>query len=82
VPRPRDPHAPFLVLREAQRSAREIVIDDVLWLVYELPPMPFDRRRTPSLVFESDSAVRRVRNFPEQWRSLGDEALFALSWSS
>ena len=80
--RPLEPHRPFLILREAQRSAREIVIDDVLWLVYELPAMPFDRRRTPSLVFECDSAIRRVRNFPEQWRSLGDDALFALSWSS
>jgi hypothetical protein len=43
--------------------------------------MLFDRRRAPSLVFESDGAVRRVRHYPENWRALSDEALFALSWS-
>lgn len=82
MPRPRESQLPFLILRDAQRSAREIVIDDILWLVYELPPMPFDRRRGPSLVFESDSAIRRVRTFPENWRALGDAELFVLSWSS
>ena len=58
-----------------------VIVDDVVWLVYELPPMLFDRRRAPSLVFESDGAVRRVRHYPENWRALSDEALFALSWS-
>jgi hypothetical protein len=51
------------------------------WLVYELPALPFDRRSTPSLVFESDSSVRRVRNYPADWRTLGDDDLFALSWT-
>jgi hypothetical protein len=78
---PLPPKPPFIILREAQSTAREIIVDDVVWLVYELPPMPFDRRRSSSLVFESDNAVRRVRNFPDKWRVLSDKELFSLSWS-
>ena len=70
------------VLREAQRTARQLQVDGVLWLVYELPPTGFDRRTSPSLVFESDTAVRRVRGYPADWRSLGDDELFALSWAA
>jgi hypothetical protein len=72
----------FRSLREAQRGARALVNEGVPWLVYELPPTPFDRRSSPSLVFESDAAVRRVRDFPPNWRDLADEELFALSWKS
>ena len=67
-------------LRGAQRHEREIVIDHVRWLVYELAPPTLDRRSTPSLVFESEGTVRRIRNFPADWRALDDAALFALSW--
>jgi len=66
----------------AQQSGREIVVDNVRWLVYELPPTPFDRRSGRSLVFESDAAMRRVRTYPGNWRSLSDQALLALSWST
>ena len=52
---------------------------DVLWLVYELPPLPVDRRNSPSLIFESDTAIRRVRNYPLEWRALSDAELFTLS---
>jgi hypothetical protein len=68
-------------LRAAQRTARQIYADGTQWLVYELRPLPFDRRSYPSLVFESDSTIRRVRRFPANWRELPDEELFALSWS-
>ena len=68
-------------LREARRNEREIVIDRVRWLVYELAPPALDRRSTPSLVFESEGTVRRVRNYPADWRTLSEEALFALSWT-
>ena len=68
------------LIREAQRTARQIIVDDVPWLVYELPATPFDRRSSNSLVFESELAVRRVRRFPSDWRSLSDDELFALSW--
>jgi hypothetical protein len=70
------------VVREAQRTARHLVIEGEVWMVYELPPLQFDRRHAPSLVFETDITVRRVRNFPANWRDLDDNALFALSWSA
>lgn len=67
--------------RAARASARQMVVDSVLWMIYELPPYPFDRRTTPSLLFESDSTIRRVRNYPATWRTLSDRELFALSWA-
>ena len=67
-------------LREPQRHEREIIIDRVRWLVYELAPPALDRRSTPSLVFESEGTVRRIRKYPADWRTLDDAALFALSW--
>jgi hypothetical protein len=68
-------------LRLARRAAREIFVDGMPWLVYELPPGPFDRRTSPSLVFETETTVRRVRSYPPGWRDLSDADLFALSWS-
>jgi hypothetical protein len=50
-------------------TARRIVADGVAWLVYELPATAFDRRNTPSLVFESEATLRRVREFPPEWRT-------------
>ena len=67
-------------LREAQRTARQLQAQGQRWLVYELRTLPFDRRGV-SLIFESDSAIRRVRNFPPNWGDLSDDELFALSWS-
>ena len=68
-------------IREAQRAGRRLSAEGEYWLVYELPASPLDRRTSPSLVFESDATVRRVRNYPRSWRELSDEELFALSWS-
>ena len=68
-------------LRAARRGGREIFADNVPWLVYELPPAPFDRRSTPSLVFETEHMVRRIRAYPDDWRTLTDDDLFALSWT-
>ena len=67
-------------LRDVQRNERAIVIERVRWLVYELSPPVLDRRSAASLVFESEGTVRRVRNYPADWRALDDESLFALSW--
>jgi hypothetical protein len=70
------------VRQEALRTARRVTADDgEQWLVYELPPLPFDRRNTPSLVFENERAVRRVRDYPADWRNLSDDALLELSWT-
>lgn len=56
-------------------------MDGELWTVYERAAGPLDRRQTPSLVFESRSAIRRVRDYPADWRTLSDTALMRLSWS-
>lgn len=53
--------------------ARLLVMCCVHWLVYELTEQ-YDRRG-PSLVFESENMVRRVRAYPEDWRRLNDEDL-------
>jgi len=72
---------PSEAIRGLHRTARRLTVDDVEWLVYELPAPTLDRRRTPSLVFESLQAIRRVRNYPPTWRTLSDQALLALSWT-
>lgn len=56
--------------------------DGVRWRVVERPFGQYDRRRGLSLIFSSDSAVRRVRDYPADWIDLPDEALAALSWNS
>jgi hypothetical protein len=76
-----DAHEPSSKLHELQRTARRIMSEGVLWLVYELPSSTYDRRTTASLVFETESLVRRVRDYPSNWRTLSDDALLALSWS-
>ena len=57
---------------------RALFIDGVLWTIYELPPQNFDPGAGPSLIFESDSVVRRVKHFPTDWRELSGTALAAL----
>ena len=59
---------------------RRLDIDGETWRVYERPANHFDRRQAPSLVFESRSAIRRVRDYPADWFRLDDRALAALSW--
>jgi hypothetical protein len=75
-------HRPSSQVEELQRTARRVLLDGVLWLVYEMPAPAYDRRQKPSLIFEADAAVRRVRNYPADWRALSDEALLTLSWSA
>ena len=69
-------------VQSARVTGRQIVVEGVAWLVFEVPAHQFDRRSSPSLIFESDDAMRRVRNYPADWRTLPDDALLALSWSS
>jgi hypothetical protein len=57
---------------------RIIIVDAVPWRVYERS-LVYDRRSTPTLVFECDSVIRRIRAFPERWQDLDDAALFRLS---
>lgn len=67
-------------------SSREIIGDPRLivspdgerWSVYELSGAPYDQRQ--SLVFESAAGVRRVFDFPSDWRALPDTELYRWSW--
>lgn len=61
------------VVSRAREEARRLHADGEHWLVYELPAS-YDRRG-PSLVFEADTVVRRVRDFPSPWRELSDADL-------
>jgi hypothetical protein len=67
--------ATFIHLRE---NARRFLVAGELWSVYEDPA---GMSRPSSLIFESDRAARRVRNYPANWRELLDEQLYVLSWS-
>ena len=56
--------------------------DGALWHVYELDPSAYDRRQSHCLIFETDTVVRRVRNYPTNWRELSDNELLTLSWGN
>jgi hypothetical protein len=69
------------LFRSAEHAgARRVSFDGVEWMVYERGPDLFDRRRSPSLIFESQDTIRRVRTYPRNWAELPDEELARLSW--
>ena len=59
-----------------------VFVDDegARWQVKEMPFSEYDRRHGLSLIFWSDGAVRRVRDYPSDWDLLSDEELALLSW--
>ena len=59
---------------------RVVRAPDAEWRVYEQASV-YDRRGHPDLVFESDDVIRRVREFPANWRDLSDAELLAISWN-
>jgi hypothetical protein len=63
-----------------ETGRRTFYHDNVLWVVGERPARASDIQRTPHLVFESDDCIRRVRNFPPNWRELEGPELYELSW--
>jgi hypothetical protein len=64
--------------RNAIGPLRSVVdADGTFWQVCEVE-YALDRRTGRSLVFESDVSVRRVRNYPDTWHELPDEALARL----
>ena len=72
---------------EAPEGAEEQVrlfadADGVQWKVKEVQFSEYDRRRGVSLIFWSDGAVRRVRNYPADWYRLSDDELALLSWKA
>jgi len=67
--------------RAAETRSRSFVDDDgQIWYVMERAFSDFDRRRGFSLIFTSDLAVRRVRDYPPNWFDLSEAALAELSW--
>ena len=52
--------------------------DGTRWEVYERPAVSYDPR--PSLIFDSERLVRRVRQYPESWRTVTADELYRLSW--
>ena len=56
--------------------------DGAQWRVFERPFADYDRRSALSLIFSSDSAVRRVRDYPADWFDLSDADLATLSWKA
>ena len=74
---------PLAPVTSAAASVRVFVDDDgTRWQVSERPFADYDRRRGLSLIFASDSAVRRVREYPRHWSTLSDTELIALSWKA
>jgi hypothetical protein len=63
------------------KHVREFVdADGTRWQVKEMPFSHYDRRRGLSLIFWSEDAVRRVRDYPADWHQLSDSDLALLSW--
>ena len=68
-----------LLPRHAPRT-RVIVDDDGrIWTVEQLRAAPTDPIQKPSLLFTTDNLMRRIRHFPDDWHSLADAELYALS---
>jgi hypothetical protein len=63
-------------------NALIITVDHEEWRIYELAPGALDRRGSNTLVFESDGVMRRVRNYPSNWRELPASELVKLSWTA
>ena len=55
--------------------------DGVAWTVSEYVESSDSTTEVRYLIFECDMVIRRVRTFPRDWRELGFDALFALSWA-
>ena len=75
---PGDERAAASVPPNREQRDERLVHDEEghLWRVRELS---FADAR-PSLIFESEVSFRRVRAYPANWRGLGDDELYALSW--
>ena len=69
-------------LSSTEQTRVRSFIDDLgqTWLVSERPFSEYDRRTGSSLIFASELAVRRVRDYPDDWFALSDADLASLSW--
>jgi len=75
--KPRESTAPE---RGEERVRVFVDLDGTRWQVKEMPFSNYDRRRGRSLIFWSEGAVRRVRDYPANWHELSDDDLALLSW--
>ena len=66
----------------APRSRSFVDAEGGHWTVFEQAFADYDRRSGLSLIFSSDAAVRRVRDYPADWFDLDDARLDALSWKA
>lgn len=71
------------VTGDAVRTEARTFLDDqgTEWRVSEAPFSGYDRRTGHSLIFVSENAVRRVRDYPADWHRLSVRELIALSWN-
>ena len=74
------PNEPACAEHVVERERVFVDADGTRWRVKEMPFSLYDRRRGRSLIFWSDGAVRRVRDYPTDWHELPDEELAQLSW--
>ena len=65
--------------RTASRERRLIGPDGREWRVREAAVPSYDRRGGSCLIFETNVAARRVRNYPANWHELGESELYGLS---
>ena len=63
----------------APGKVRRISADGLRWVVQEVPAPAFDRRGGVHLMFDGETIMRRVREFPANWHELSDEELYELS---
>jgi hypothetical protein len=71
-------HSPSARLNHEARRRVLLDAEGRKWTVFE-STLPYDRRGTCTLVFESVDVMRRVRDFPPDWFERSDDALLALS---
>lgn len=63
----------------APGKVRRISADGLRWVVQEVAAPAFDRRGGTHLLFDGETIMRRVREFPANWHELGDDELYDLS---
>jgi hypothetical protein len=62
----------------APGKVRRISADGLRWVVQEVAAPSFDRRGGTHLLFDGETIMRRVREFPANWAELSDEELYEL----
>jgi hypothetical protein len=65
---------------DVKRSRRISDSEGRLWVVHEYQSSRYDRRAGTSLIFVTEDAMRRVRDYPANWFELSDDELYALSF--